>query len=156
MCHAYITSWFTQGFALSGPYTLKEVNHYRNVGLNLCRSQRYIHYQNLRVHTCRSFHIRHLVLAILVAVWAPLSTCLHGCSLHCHQRPIPPRRLVFHFPNTSGIPTYNFHLTIDVGGVEVHSSNYLSSGTPNFKVQDRVEPTVFYTLSQTPITAPFP
>ena len=57
----------------------------------------------LRVHTWRSFHIRHLVLAILLAA-PPPSTCPHGGSLHCHKRPLPPRHLVFHFPTTSGLP----------------------------------------------------
>jgi len=122
----------------------------RNVGLRSCRSVRNIHYQILRVHTCCMAALPHL---------PSCSTNLRGGTaavfyyLSSRRQPtLPPKSPTsatscFSLSNlvssSSGTPTYKFHLTNGVGGVEVPSSTYYSSGAPTIKVQERVLPTVF-------------
>jgi hypothetical protein len=125
---------------------------------------RNIHYQTLRVHTWCMAILPH----------PPSCSTNHRgsnaavffCYLTTRRQPTlpskspPSARSCFSLSNhvrfSSGTPTYNFHLTSGVGGVEVPSSTYHSSGTPTFEVQGRVVSTVFFTLRQIPITAPFP
>ena len=64
-----------------------------------------------------SFHIRHLVIPILLATPSPSSsTYPHGGSLHCPQRPptsAPSRfSLSNHVRSSSGNPTHTVHLRV--------------------------------------------
>jgi hypothetical protein len=90
-------------------------------------------------------HIRNVFLAIFLAAPPPSSTCPHVGSLHCHQRPLPPRHLVFHFPNTSDLPQALplSHLATTAPSCFSLSNPVRSfSGTPSFEVHEQVVPTV--------------
>ena len=121
------------------------------VGLDLCRSERNIHYQTLRVHTWGMAVLPHPPSCSTNPRGATATVYFYYLSSRRQPTlrptsPISAPSCFSHFNlvrSSSGTPTYKFHLASGVGGVEVPSLTYHSSGAPNFKVQDRVVPTVF-------------